>query len=202
MECLEYLASFGLTGEFGRFRSALPIGLRRGERVVVRSPRGIEVAEVLRAAAPGHAHYLPNTTVGQLLRRFTISDEETEDQLHVRSHRLFERGQQLVQELNLPLALVDVEILLDGEHAGIHYLGGVAFDPRPLVSALSTEFSLYVSLVNLALPRAVEESGCERPDCGGGDCGSCGSGGCDSCGAHEHFAQLRDQMDSRRTALL
>jgi cell fate regulator YaaT (PSP1 superfamily) len=214
MESQEYLVSFGRTGEFGRFRAAASLGLRRGEHVVVRGPRGVEVALVLREATARHAHFLPNTSVGQLLRRRTSEDEQTERHLHSRSQQLFERGTQLVTELALPLVLVDVEILLDGEHAVLHYLGGAPCDLRPFVSTLSREFALHVTLIDLAgapEPAEEEQAGCGRPDCGHkgeGGCDTCGSGGCGTCGAHTprdmelHFAQLREQMERRRTALL
>jgi hypothetical protein len=59
---------------------------------------------------------------------------------------------------------------------------------------------------------AEEHHGCGREGCGrqaGGGCSTCGAGGgCGSCGAaspqdvQAHFAQLREQMERRRTALL
>src|SRR5262245_26789452 len=111
MEAQEYLLSFGLTGEFGRFRAAAPLRLQRGERVVVRGPRGVEIAAVLRQAAPSHARFLPNTSVGQLLRRITLADEQAESRMRARSEQLFERGQQLAASLQLPLELLDAEVL-------------------------------------------------------------------------------------------
>ena len=68
MEHLEYLVRYGLAGEFGRFRADCPLALSRGARVVVRSQRGVELGEVMRPATPRHAAYLPNTSVGRLLR--------------------------------------------------------------------------------------------------------------------------------------
>jgi cell fate regulator YaaT (PSP1 superfamily) len=219
MDGQEYLASFGLAGDFGRFRAAAPLSLRRGERVVVRGPRGVEIATVLREAEPGHAHYLPNTSVGQLLRRFTSDDEQTETRLRVKGQQLFERGRLLAVALQLPLELIDVEILLDGEHALLHHLRWADADVRSFVSTLSREFALHIALVDLTGPREAaghedseEHAGCGKPNCGqeGGEggCSSCGSGGCGTCGTTKpsevetHFAQLREQMESRRTALL
>jgi cell fate regulator YaaT (PSP1 superfamily) len=214
MPAQEYLVSFGLTGEFGRFRTRAPLELCRGEQVVVRSARGIELAEVLREATPGHAQFLPNTSMGQLLRRATADDEATALALRRRGQQLYERGRQLTADLQLPLELLDVEVLLDGEHAVLHHLQAGEADVRPFVSTLSREFSLYVTLVDLSQPHHEEEEvhGCGRPDCGqgaDGECGSCGSGGgCSTCGSAKlqevaaHFAGLREQMERRRTALL
>jgi cell fate regulator YaaT (PSP1 superfamily) len=218
MESQEYLVSFGLTGEFGRFRAAGPLALRRGERVVVRSPRGVETGEVLREATPRHAQFLPNTSIGQLLRPLTAEDERTEVDCRTRSQQLFERGRQLADELRLPLALLDVEILLDGQHAVLHHLRWADADVRPFVSTLSREFELHIILADLTATKdtanhegAEEPHGCGRPDCGrteGGGCSTCGSGGCGTCGSTNprdvelHFAHLREQMERRRTALL
>jgi cell fate regulator YaaT (PSP1 superfamily) len=218
MDVQEYLASFGLSGEFGRFRAATSLRVRRGERVVVRGPRGVEIAQVLREATPGHAQFLPNTSVGSLLRRITPDDEQTEINMRNRAQQLFVRGGQLAAELGMPLVLLDVEALLDGEHAVLHHLRRGNMDVRPFVSTLSREFALHITLVDLSRDREAsalaendEHAGCGRPDCGqraDGSCGSCGSGGCGSCGSvssHEpelYFAQLREQMERQRTALL
>jgi cell fate regulator YaaT (PSP1 superfamily) len=218
MEAQEYLVSFGLTGEFGRFRAAAPLVLHRGERVVVRGSRGVEIACVLREATPRHARFLPNTSLGQLLRRITAADELAESQMHSKGHQLFERGRQLVAELGLPLELLDVEVLLDGEHAVLHHLRGADVDVRPFVSTLSREFALHIVLVDLTRPQEAadhdedEHAGCGRPNCGrgaDGGCSTCGSGGgCGTCGSAKpqdmelYFAQLREQMERHRTALL
>jgi hypothetical protein len=216
---VEYLLSYGLTGEFGRFRTARPLECRRGDRVVVRTHRGVEMARVLRQATPRHAHYLPNTTVGQLLRVAVPEDEQQQADLRQRAQELFERGRALAAELDLPLELLDVEVLLDGEHAVLHQLRWAECDVRPFVSTLSREFGLHLALEDLAhdRPAASEEEeeelahGCGREGCGseggGGGCSSCGSGGCSTCGmgaaeTQAYFAQLREQMESRRTNLL
>lgn len=217
METEEYLVGFGQSGDFGRFRAASSLRPQRGERVVVRGPRGVEIAEVLRPAAPGHAHFLPNTTVGQLLRRLTEDDERNEKAQRLRGQQLFERGRHLIEELGLPLVLLDVEVLLDGEHAILHHLRSADADVREFVSTLSREFALHIALVDLGGPRSLEEEentepiGCGRPNCGRGEdggCGSCGSGSCGSCGSAKpqndelHFAQLRERIEHPRTALL
>jgi cell fate regulator YaaT (PSP1 superfamily) len=218
MEEQEYLVSFGLIGEFGRFHACAPLHLRRGERVVVRGARGVEIGEVLRPATPRHAHFLPNTSVGHLLRRLTPADEQTAAEMRLRGQRLFERGQQLAAELGLPLVLLDVEMLLDGEHAVLHYLPEGAADVRPFVSTLSREFAAHILLIDLSRDRqgamaeeSEEHGGCGRPDCGrgaDGGCSTCGSGGCGTCGDAKpadmelYFAQLREQMERQRTALL
>lgn len=209
MAAVEYLASYGLSGDFGRFRADAPLVCRRGERIVVRGPRGVEIAEVLLRATPGHAPFLPNTSVGAILRRVNAEDERAEILMRDKGRQLFQRGRELAGELEIPLELLDVEVTLDGRQALLHLLRGSDADVRPFVSTLAREFDLHIALVDLARPTQTE--GCGRPDCGQGEggCSTCGAGGgCGSCGSAEprevqaHFAQLREQMESRRTALL
>src|SRR5262249_50839956 len=107
MDHLEYLLSYGLLGDFGRFRADRPLALGRGERAVVRSHRGLEVASVLRPAAAAHAPFLPNTTVGQLLRRATTEDQEALGRMAGRARQVLTRGLALIGEQALPLELLD-----------------------------------------------------------------------------------------------
>ena len=149
MHHLEYLLSYGLRGEFGRFRAGRPVACQRGDRAVVRSHRGVEVAEVLREAVPSHAVFLPNTSVGQFLRLMTTEDERTEAGLLQRGAAVLERGNRLTVEIGLPVEILDVEMLLDGEHAVVHHLRWEECDVRPLVSTLSREFAVHVVLTDL-----------------------------------------------------
>jgi hypothetical protein len=204
MDLVEYLVSYGSSGEFGRFRPLTPLVGCRGDRVVVRSHRGLELGVLLCPATPGHAHFLPNTSVGQLLRLAGPDDQRMAERQRERAHDLFAEACRLTAELNLPLEVVDVEVLLDGEQAILHHLHWDEFDERDLVSALVRQHDLRVRLHSLRTAPAEAEHGCGRPDCGrkeGGGCSTCGSGGgCSSCGAAKpdevqaYFAALRERM--------
>jgi cell fate regulator YaaT (PSP1 superfamily) len=206
----EYLLSYGVLGDFGRFFPVSALSCRRGQRAVVRTSRGLEIASVLGEARPGHANFLPNTTVGQLLRLATPDDEEAERRRRDEARRLFDEARGLADTLALPLEVIDAEVLLDGEHALVHYLRWADFDPRELVSRLSRTFDAHVALFDLSRPAlsdaAEEEShegGCGRPGCGegSGGCGTEGGGGCSTCGLKsipdlkKYFAGLRDRME-------
>jgi hypothetical protein len=221
MNQLEYLVGYGVLGDFARFRADRPIDCRRGDRVVVRSHRGVEVGQVLCPATPRHARFLPNTTVGQLLRPSAAADETALALVGKRGTEVLERAARLARDLELPLELLDVEMLLDGEHAVLHHLRWADTDVRPFVSTLSNTFALHILLQDLTSPRGgpaeAEEAehdheGCGREGCGSGagGCGSCGiGGGCGSCGTNEpeekaqaYFAGLRDKMNQPRMPLL
>ena len=135
----EYLLSYGTAGEFGRFRPARPLACRRGDRVVVRSHRGLELGALLCEATPGHAHYLPNTSVGQLVRPAGPDDERAADRQAERAGELFDGARRLAAELGLPLEVLDVEVLLDGEQAILHHLHWAEFDERDLVAGLRAQ---------------------------------------------------------------
>src|SRR5262245_2618543 len=196
----EYLLGYGLLGDFGRFRPTRPLTCRRGDRAVVRTPRGLEVGEVLCATTPRHAHFLPNATVGSLLRLATAEDERLTENLLARALDFADEAAARARQLGLPLAVLDAELLLDREHAVVHFVRWEDCDVRPLVSGLSTHFDLHVVLQDLTRPEP-HEHGCG--DCGSGGCGNCGSGGCGSCGegkpeeVRAYFAGLREKMMAR-----
>jgi hypothetical protein len=211
----EYLLGYGAAGDFGRFLPVRPLACRRGDRAVVRSHRGLELAVVLCAARPGHARFLPNTTVGQLLRLATPEDERAAEAMRDKAQRVFERGRLLASELGLPVEVLDVEVLLDGRQAVVHHVRWADCDVRPLVSTLAREHDVFVTLHDLTAAPAEpdDHEGCGRPGCGrkaGGGCSTCGpGGGCGTCGSaaaedvRAYFAGLRERMvASGRTPLL
>jgi cell fate regulator YaaT (PSP1 superfamily) len=206
----EYLVSYGKAGDFGRFRPVRSLSCRRGDRAVLRTSRGREMGTVLCEARQGHALFLPNTSVGEILRLANPEDQELLDRLGERAQRLLADGRRLAGEMQLPVELLDVEILLDGEHAILHHLRWLECDVRPLVSTLSRAFQLHIMLEVMSTPPADSEDevhGCGKPNCGkedGGSCASCGTGGgCSSCGlarteVQAYFAGLREQMAGQR----
>jgi hypothetical protein len=198
MDICEYLLSYGKAGDFGRFRPIRPLSCQRGDRAVVRSPRGLELGVVLCQAQQGHAQFLPNTTVGQLLRLASVEDEQTAERLSQRSQQIFEHSRRVVAELGLPLEILDVEVLLDARQAVVHYLGWAECDAQPLQQTLGERFALLAILHNLALPPESESEesdpgGCGREDCGGGGCSSGSSGACSTCG-------VKDLISARKGA--
>jgi cell fate regulator YaaT (PSP1 superfamily) len=207
MDHLDYLVAHGLFGHFGRFRAAAALDLPRGSAVVIRSDRGMEIGRVLRPATSRHAVFLPNTTVGALLRAAGPDDTALASRMAVRAEELLARGEQLIQTLGLPVALFDAEVLLDGKRAVVQHLRWGSTDVRELVSTLARELDMVIELVDVGAPAVEEDHGCGSCGSGGG-CGSCGSsGGCGSCGSarpeevRAYFSELREKME-RRVPLL
>jgi cell fate regulator YaaT (PSP1 superfamily) len=209
MDLNEYLVTYGCAGELGRFRSTAPLELRRGDRVVVRTPRGLELGDVLCLSTPRHARALEHAVIGELLRQATAEDESIAAGAAERAQRLFEDGRRLTAEQNLPLEILDVEVLLDAHHVTLYFVRLAPCDERPLVRALSKKYEAMVAMHDLALPAGA--SACGRPDCknDGGGCTTCSTGGgCSTCGktmskdVQEYFAGLRKKMEEQRRVSL
>jgi hypothetical protein len=198
----EYLVGHGVLGDLGRFRAADAVQCRRGDEVVVRTARGIELGKVLCEANPRLAALLSDRPPGSLLRPAGPEDRRLAERMRLRAGELCEEANRLGTNLRLPLAVLDAEVLLDGEHALLLLVRSQKCDIRPLVSALSKAFAVHLSAEDLTHE---VEHGCGNGECGscGADgCGSggCGSGSCGSASAEEvqaYFAGLREQMMAR-----
>lgn len=215
----EYLVQYGREGFLGRFagRELPPCG--RGDRVVVRSHRGLELGTVLCDATPEHARFLPPGPSCELVRPAAPDDEFLAGEHSDFNLGVFAEAQRLVEDLGVPIAVVDVEVLLEPRTLIVHYLriglGGV----RALVPELSGRFAALVELHDLALGIATEygdqakdrrcgsgseAQGCDRPDCKHGSCaegGGCGSGSCGSAHTRQfgfdtevYFAELGSKL--------
>jgi hypothetical protein len=175
-----YLVQYGKSGFVGRFRPASAGPHARGDRVVIRSRRGLELGTVLCEPAPRFD--APDD--GDLVRGAT--DDEIEP-LETRGAGVLAAAQAKADELGLPLALVDVEILLDGS-AVLHGLPSAECDATALFEELSERFGCPVRLLDLSRGEVAKDEpahGCGKPDCGSdaGGCSSCGTGGGCSTGS-------------------
>src|SRR4029077_4246256 len=120
-----------------------------------------------------------------ILRPASPGDLDLAARMHKRSQLAFADASRLAREQGLPLEILDVEVLLDGRQAVVHYLRWADCDPRPLMEPLSEQYRMLVTLHDLALPapEPEEHAPCGSGGCGsgGGGCGSCSSGNCSSC---------------------
>jgi len=200
----EYLVSYGLSGEFGRFAAAEPVQCSRGDRVVIESRRGLEIGEVLCATTAGHARLMAAQPVRPLLRHATSEDELEAEAFNKTAAEAFSYARRQTSDLGLPIEVLDVEYVARPGLLVVHYLGE-STDYRDLVHSLSVRFNARVEMLDLrALPGElahVEEHACSSGACSSGSCGSCGSAGCGACEAEPdedtlraHFTELRLKM--------
>lgn len=200
-----YLIAYGIDRRFRPFAADPALALRRGDRVILRTARGIEMGDVMCPLPPGPTDEPP----GLVLRIASEEDHAHHEQLAVEAQGAIALAEQTALDLRMPMQIVDVEAIADPKRLVFH----VVFDDldvRPLVSRLSTTYEAFVDLINLAKPRAGGCGSCGSGGCGSGGCGSCGDGGCGSgCAAPlaktatgepgwiEYFSELRLKMNRR-----
>src|SRR5947209_16735280 len=103
----EYVIRYGLLGDFGRFRPAVPVDCRRGDLAVVSSPRGLEVGHVLCPATSQHDRFLPAAPAGTLLRMATEEDRRAANRARRLGQEVFEEARRRAEALRLPLEFLD-----------------------------------------------------------------------------------------------
>ena len=171
-----HLVRVGAMGLIGLFRATDQVCYRRGMRVVVRTVRGVEVAEVLAEPDSGGSGRLAGAEAdGEILRGMTPEDELLAERLEQRRHRAFDACQQLLTERGLSAALVDVEHLFDGQGLYFYFLGEVSSE----VDACTEELAeAYEATVKFRQFTETLLEGC-GPGCGTEE--AMGQGGCSSC---------------------
>ena len=170
-----YLIQVGAMGHVGRFRAADAGRYARGQRVILRTARGLEIGEVLTPegdAPSGEAD-------GDLLRRMTVQDDLLAQRLQRNRKAAYDSCVRLLEERGSAAVLLDVEHLFDGRGLYFYFLG----DPDPISEAISAELAAaYDAEARFGEFAKTVEEGC-GPGCGTDDavngCGS--SGGCSTC---------------------
>lgn len=178
MDCL---VRVGLMGQVGRFRPAAPVRARHGQRVILRTARGLEIGEFLGECGAGTVPAMPiQGADGDLLRLMTPEDELLAARLERRRHEAFTTCESWLKDHGFDAQLVDVETLFDGGAIYFYFLG----DAPPASEALEKELGdHYAAKIRLGDFADLLEHGC-GPGCGTEEAAGCGSssGGCSSCG--------------------
>lgn len=130
-----------------------------GSKLVVRTPRGIELGEMLTTTCGNGGcgknitrkqmlEYIDNsggrdypfTNQGKVVRVATIDDLNEQSKLDAEKPTIIKAAKQHILDLNLQMKLVDVEILLTRERILFHYTSEDWVDFRELVRILAGEF--------------------------------------------------------------
>jgi cell fate regulator YaaT (PSP1 superfamily) len=167
-----HLVRYGLLGHVGAFAASDALRYPRRSRVVVRSPRGLEVGEVL--AEPDDERAL-GAVDGQILRRMTVQDDLLAARLERRRHEAFEACQRLLLENAVAAALVDVEHLFDGAGLYFYFLGDPPEEAHDVTRQLAETYEAAIEFRKFA---DTLSEGC-GPGCGTEE--AKGQGGCASC---------------------
>lgn len=166
-----HVVRYGALGHVGRFPALDAVRYPRASRVVLRTPRGLELGEVL---APAHDDGYP--AEGAIVRGLTVEDQLLAARLEKHRLEALEACEARLRAAALPVVLIDAELLFDGQSLVFYFLGEVPED-FPLSTELADVFDAQVQFRAFA---AAVEQGC-GPGCGteqaeGHGCGSCTTG--------------------------
>ena len=151
-----------LIGEFPYDGDAKP---GCGSKLVVRTPRGIELGEMLTSTCPnagcgksvsrkemleyiersGGKDY-PFTTNGKVLRVATVEDVNEQARMDAEKPAMIKFAKETIAQMNLPMKLVEVELLLGGDRIIFHYTAEQWVDFRELVRVLAGEMRTRIEM--------------------------------------------------------
>ena len=118
----------------------------RGDEVVVRTDRGLELGQVLCPATPEAVGSIGEATHGRLVRRLTEQDRAERDKVRERERREMETCGRFVEQRRLQMELVDVEHLFGGERLVFYFLAEKRVDFRELVKDLAREYQTRIEM--------------------------------------------------------
>lgn len=173
-----FLIRLGTMGHVGRFRLSEPLQLRRTDRVVCRTIRGIEIGIVLGPADLRNAKNI-DLADGAILRRMSPEDEMLWGHLRELGKAAHHNCENWLAENGIVATLLEVEPLLDGKTLYFHFLSEVGSDVQEQLDRLVT---IYEAEVRESQFSRLLEHGC-GPGCGTDEAvNGCGSkSGCAVC---------------------
>ncbi len=200
-----YLISYGLMAQIGRFAADAGTRYERGQAVVIRSHRGIELGEILIENPARESADIPPAVTACILRAAGPADLDRARLAERERDERFAICQAVFRDGLWPIDLIDVESLLDDRRTVLHYLGPHRLDVTGVLAAFRDVCDLDVMLqpVGRDVPEIDPLEDAEADDhahaCGtcsseSGGCGSssggCGSsaGGCSDCGVKKLMA--------------
>lgn len=174
---MAYFVQLGVLGHVGRLRSA-GLTCQRGDRVVCRTARGLELGKVLGDDEDGSEATGTQQLDGDIVRPMTDTDHLLQARIETRRNEAWKACDRLLREAGLSVQLIDVEHLFDGSGLFFYFLG-----PRDeRLDAITRQLTeTYESKVRFREFTEKLVQGC-GPDCGTAEkSGGCSTGGCAGC---------------------
>ncbi|MDG2222784.1 MAG: hypothetical protein P8L85_15500 [Rubripirellula sp.] len=166
----------GSLGEVHGAESAVAID--RGQRVLVRTGRGVELAEVLGPRQSRKGHAAADAQPLHILRTTTPQDELLIERLQQHKQEAVEQCRQELLDSGSDAMLLEVDHLFDGGTLVLHFLGDIDKAAEAITQRVATRYESVVRTEDLA--KLIDE-GC-GPSCGTEDGSGCGSS-CAGCAA-------------------
>ena len=142
----KYVVRYGTMRQLGVMSVRGNDPYRRGDQVIARTNRGLEIGEVLCEATDDVVAKMEEPSTGQILRAMSQDDfNELGRMASTRDHR-FQACQNHIATLKLDMQLVDIEQLFGGERIVVYYLAEQRVDFRGLVKLLASEFQTRIEM--------------------------------------------------------
>ncbi|MFN0020499.1 MAG: stage 0 sporulation family protein [Pirellulaceae bacterium] len=141
-----YVVRYGVMRLLGLFGTRGQDRFLRSAKVIARTSRGLEAAEVLLEATDEVAQQMGDSPGGQILREMSADDSNELIHLHAKERSEFDVCRQHVQKSGLQMQLVDIEHLFGGERIVIYYIAEDRIDFRELVKGLASEFQTRIEM--------------------------------------------------------
>ncbi len=141
-----YIVRFGAMRFLGVFAPSGDCAYRPHTKVLVRTDRGLEVAEVLGEADPESIALLEEPPEGQIVREMTADDEREVQRLQRLAPKQIATCKEYVDSLGLDMQTVAVERLFGGERIIVYYLAENRVDFRELVRQLAAQFQTRIEM--------------------------------------------------------
>jgi cell fate regulator YaaT (PSP1 superfamily) len=160
-----YIVRHGATRLLGDFIAPDEKLFSRGNRVILKTERGLEIGDILCPATPEAVRHITDPTRGQILRAMSAEDRgKAEDNLAL-AKRQFTIASDIVEHRQLAMQLVDVERLFGGERLIFYFLSEKRIDFRDLVKELAREFQIRIELRQIGV-RDEAKLKADYGDCG------------------------------------
>lgn len=118
----------------------------RGEEALVRTERGLELAQLLCPATPEAVALIVEPTRGRIVRALCEHDRVERARLRELEAHELETCTRFVQQRRLQMELVDVEHLFGGERIVFYFLAEKRVDFRELVKDLAREYQTRIEM--------------------------------------------------------
>jgi cell fate regulator YaaT (PSP1 superfamily) len=142
----KYIARHGAMRFLGEYEADEATGYQRGDEVVLRSDRGLEVGQVLCPATPQAVELIKEATHGPIVRLLTAEDRHQLERLREAERQELETCCRIVEERKLQMELVDVEHIFGSERIVFYFLAEKRVDFRELVKDLAREYKTRIEM--------------------------------------------------------
>lgn len=141
-----YVVRMGALRQIGLMSGKQKDDYHRGQKVLCRTQRGLEIGEVLCKATEHTLSVMENYASGHIQRELTPVDVRDQEVLEQQLPSVFETCKQCIRSSGLDMELVDVEFLFAGERVVVYYLSEDRVDFRQLVKDLAARLHTRIEM--------------------------------------------------------